>query len=103
MKFTLIAEDEPWFTSDVGDNATTKRTVEFRADGLVDILFEIDLFLKGAGFHFDHLEAHQEDDELEAHQEDDELDEPERQIDLVFDEETAGPILHNPVKMKANK
>ena len=94
MKFTLIAEDEPWFTSDVGDNATTKRTVEFRAEGLVDILFEIDLFLKGAGFHFDHLEAHQEDDEL---------DESETQEDLVFDEETAGPILHNPVKMKVNK
>ena len=94
MKFTLIAEDEPWFTSNVGTNSTTKRTVEFKADSLLDIITEFELFLKGAGYVFDHLEVHYEYNEFS---------ESETQEDLVFDEETAGPILHNPVKMKANK
>jgi len=57
MKFTLICEDEPCFLSDVSNPNVTKRTVEFNADTLADILFEVDLFLKGAGFHFDHLEV----------------------------------------------
>jgi hypothetical protein len=95
MKFTLIAEDEPWFTSISGTvtNATTKRTVEFRADSLTDIITEFDLFLKGSGYVFDHLEVHDDN-------EDDEFCESETQEDLVFDEETAGPILHSPAKMK---
>ena len=91
MKFTLIAEDEPWFTSNAGNNDTTKRTVEFKADSLIDIINEFDLFLKGAGFQFDHLEVHHEDDEF---------CESSSEPDQVFDEETAGPVLHPYAKVK---
>ena len=44
MKYTLIAEDE------FGSSTTTR---EFQADYLPDVLLEIELFLKGAGFVFD--------------------------------------------------
>jgi hypothetical protein len=44
MKYTLIAEDE-------FEGATTTR--EFTADYLPDVLSEVELFLKGAGFVFD--------------------------------------------------
>jgi hypothetical protein len=43
MKYTLIAED------DFGGSTTTR---EFTADFLPDVLSEIELFLKGAGFVF---------------------------------------------------
>lgn len=93
MKFTLIAEDEPWFTSGTVTNATTKRTLEFRAESLVDIIAEFDLFLKGAGYVFDHLEVHDDN-------EDDEFCESSSEPDQVFDEETAGPVLHSYAKVK---
>ena len=44
MKYTLIAEDE------FGGSKTTR---EFEADYLPDVLTEVELFLKGAGFVFD--------------------------------------------------
>jgi hypothetical protein len=44
MKYTLIAEDE------YGGSKTTR---EFEADYLPDVLTEVELFLKGAGFVFD--------------------------------------------------
>ena len=44
MKYTLIAEDE------FGGSTTTR---EFTADYLPEVLSEIELFLKGAGFVFD--------------------------------------------------
>ena len=44
MKYTLIAEDE------FGGSTTTR---EFQVDFLPDVLSEIELFLKGAGFVFD--------------------------------------------------
>jgi hypothetical protein len=44
MKYTLIAEDE------FGGSTTTR---EFQVDYLPDVLSEIELFLKGAGFVFD--------------------------------------------------
>jgi len=44
MKYTLIAED------DFGGSRTTR---EFTADFLPDVLSEVELFLKGAGFVFD--------------------------------------------------
>ena len=44
MKYTLIAEDE------FGGSTTTR---EFQADFLPDVLSEVELFLKGAGFVFD--------------------------------------------------
>jgi hypothetical protein len=43
MKYTLIAEDE------YGGSITTR---EFQADYLPDVLSEVELFLKGAGFFF---------------------------------------------------
>jgi hypothetical protein len=43
MKYTLIAEDE------YGGSKTTR---EFEADYLPDVLTEVELFLKGAGFVF---------------------------------------------------
>jgi hypothetical protein len=43
MKYTLIAEDE------FGGSKTTR---EFQVDYLPDVLSEIELFLKGAGFVF---------------------------------------------------
>jgi hypothetical protein len=43
MKYTLIAEDE------YGGSITTR---EFQADYLPDVLSEVELFLKGAGFVF---------------------------------------------------
>jgi hypothetical protein len=43
MKYTLIAED------DFGGSTTTR---EFTADYLPDVLSEVELFLKGAGFVF---------------------------------------------------
>lgn len=44
MKYTLIAEDE------FGGSRTTR---EFQADYLPDVLSEVELFLRGAGFYFD--------------------------------------------------
>jgi hypothetical protein len=93
MKFTLIAEDEPWFTSGTVTNATTKRTLEFRAESLIDIINEFDLFLKGAGFQFDHLEVHDDNEDDESYQSSSESDQ-------VFVEETAGPVLHPYAKVK---
>jgi hypothetical protein len=46
MKYTLIAED-------VFDGSKTTTTREFQADYLPDVLSEVALFLKGAGFVFD--------------------------------------------------
>jgi hypothetical protein len=43
MKYTLIAEDE------FGNSSTTR---EFNVDYLPDVLSEVELFLKGAGFVF---------------------------------------------------
>ena len=43
MKYTLIAEDE------YGGSTTTR---EFTADYLPDVLSEMELFLRGAGFFF---------------------------------------------------
>ena len=44
MKYTLIAEDE------FGGSKTTR---EFQADFLPDVLSEVELFLRGAGFFFE--------------------------------------------------
>ena len=44
MKYTLIAEDE------YGGSTTTR---EFQADYLPDVLSEVELFLRGAGFFFE--------------------------------------------------
>ncbi len=53
-KFTFVCQEEamPFMSS-----TEAKRTVEFRAEGLSDILQEFESFLRGAGFHFEgHLD-----------------------------------------------
>ena len=49
-KFTFVCQEEsmPFMSG-----TEAKRTVEFRAEGLSDILQEFESFLRGAGFHFD--------------------------------------------------
>ena len=47
-KFTFICEDEPMPFS---EGVITKRTVEFDAVVLNDIINEFELFLRGAGFN----------------------------------------------------
>lgn len=60
-KFTFICQEEsmPFVSS-----TEAKRTVEFRADGLSDIIQEFECFLRGAGFYFEgHLDIVDEDGE----------------------------------------
>jgi hypothetical protein len=47
MKFTFMCEDDPMPFS---QSIVSKRTVEFDAVSLNDIVAEFELFLKGAGF-----------------------------------------------------
>jgi hypothetical protein len=47
-KFTFICEDEPMPFS---EGIVTKRTIEFDAVALNDIVSEFELFLRGAGFN----------------------------------------------------
>lgn len=56
MKFTFMVQDE-------SDWNKTKRTVEFEAVQLDDIVSEFELFLKGSGFHFDNILIHENDDD----------------------------------------
>ena len=48
-KYTLIAEHKSLFTG----GPVSKSTHEFEADGLMDVVENMELFLKGAGFVFD--------------------------------------------------
>lgn len=50
-KFTFICDETPFPYSNEGVNA--RRTVEFSAVSLTDILTEFEQFLKGNGFVFD--------------------------------------------------
>jgi hypothetical protein len=47
-KFTFICEDDPMPFS---ERIVTKRTVEFDAVALNDVVSEFELFLRGAGFN----------------------------------------------------
>ena len=49
-KYTFICEEESTPYSKIVES---KKTVEFRADGLDDILQQFETFLRGSGFHFD--------------------------------------------------
>jgi len=67
MKYTLIAEDE-------FDGSKTTR--EFTVDYLPDVLSEVELFLRGAGFFFDgNLEFVVEQSFADDHQLDEDWDE----------------------------
>jgi hypothetical protein len=79
MKYTLIAEDE------FGGSSTTR---EFQVDYLPDVLSEIELFLKGAGFVFsgnldfvDDFAETNTDFELEPEWHTEEWDTPEEMYD----------------------
>ena len=79
MKYTLIAEDE------FGGSTTTR---EFQVDFLPDVLSEIELFLKGAGFVFsgnldfiDDFTETNTDFELEPEWHTEEWDTPEEMYD----------------------
>lgn len=48
-KYTLIAEHTDLYTG----NTVSKSTHEFEVDGLMDVVENVELFLKGAGFVFD--------------------------------------------------
>jgi hypothetical protein len=47
-KFTFICEDEPMPFS---EGIVTKRTIEFDAVRIQDVISEFELFLRGAGFN----------------------------------------------------
>jgi len=48
-KYTLISEHKDLFTG----KTLTKNTTEFEVDGLMDVLENVEMFLKGTGFIFD--------------------------------------------------
>ena len=49
-KYTFICEEEP---TPYSTYVESKKTIEFRADGLNDVLQQFEDFLRAAGFHFD--------------------------------------------------
>jgi hypothetical protein len=49
-RYTFICEHTNIFDE---NNVTSKHTTEFRADDLNSVLEEVEMFLKGSGFHFD--------------------------------------------------
>ena len=49
-KFTFICEEEPM---PFADAVSSKRTVEFKAESISDIVNEFEMFLKGCGFNFE--------------------------------------------------
>jgi hypothetical protein len=72
-KFTFVCQEEsmPFVHS-----IQSKRTVEFNAETLDDILNEFEMFLRGAGFHFEgHLDFVNEDDFIQFENEEDDLEE----------------------------
>lgn len=87
-KFTFVCQEESTPLSRIVE---TKRTVEFRADGLSDVLQEFEHFLRGAGFHFDgYLDIVSEED---FQSEDDEETEGKlSSIDWTVSQLMKGPI-----------
>ena len=49
-KFTFICEEE---AMPFADAVSSKRTVEFKAETISDIVNEFEMFLKGCGFNFE--------------------------------------------------
>ena len=92
-KFTFICEEDsiPFVSS-----TETKRTVEFRADGLNDILQEFECFLRGAGFHFDGQLDIVNDEWTENTEEDESVNESQQRWQATVHS------LMNPPKFRAN-
>jgi hypothetical protein len=98
MKYTLIAEDE------FGGSKTTR---EFQADYLPDVLSEVELFLKGAGFVFsgnldfvDDFAETNTDFELEPEWHTEEWDTPEEMYDSKEVLSTKSPYYFDPERNK---
>ena len=93
-KFTFVCQEEsmPFVHS-----IQSKRTVEFNAETLDDILNEFEMFLRGAGFHFEgHLDFVNEDDFIQFENEEDDLEESKQRWN------TTVHSLMNPPKFRAN-
>lgn len=93
-KFTFICQEEsmPFVHS-----IQSKRTVEFNAETLDDILNEFEMFLRGAGFHFEgHLDFVNEDDFIQFENEEDDLEESKQRWNATVHS------LMNPPKFRAN-
>ena len=66
-KFTFICEEE---AMPFADAVSSKRTVEFKAETISDIVNEFEMFLKGCGFHFSgHLDFVSDEEPPEWHTE----------------------------------
>jgi hypothetical protein len=66
-KFTFVCQEE---SMPFVHTIQSKRTVEFNAETLNDILNEFEMFLRGAGFHFDgRLDIVNEDDYIQPEEE----------------------------------
>jgi hypothetical protein len=93
-KFTFVCQEEsmPFVHS-----IQSKRTVEFNAETLDDILNEFEMFLRGAGFHFEgHLDFVNEDDFIQFENEEDDLEESKQRWNATVHS------LMNPPKFRAN-
>lgn len=93
-KFTFVCQEEsmPFVHS-----IQSKRTVEFNAETLDDILNEFEMFLRGAGFHFEgHLDFVNEDDFIQFENEEDDLEESKQRWNATVHS------LMNPPRFRAN-
>ena len=70
-KFTFICEEDqiPFL-----DSVSSKKTVEFSADSLSQILEQFEMFLRGCGFHFNGCIDMVEEESYEEYQEDSQFD-----------------------------
>jgi hypothetical protein len=94
-KFTFVCQEEsmPFVHS-----IQSKRTVEFNAETLDDILNEFEMFLRGAGFHFEgRLDIVNEDEWNEDNDDDEEF-----QTTQTGSWEWTVNSLMNPPKFRAN-
>jgi len=92
-KFTFVCQEEsmPFVHS-----IQSKRTVEFNAETLDDILNEFEMFLRGAGFHFEgHLDFVNEDEWNEDNDGVEEFQTPQN----LYDEMDYG-VSHTPKNTK---
>jgi hypothetical protein len=93
-KFTFVCQEEsmPFVHS-----IQSKKSVEFNAETLDDILNEFEMFLRGAGFHFEgHLDFVNEDDFIQFENEEDDLEESKQRWNATVHS------LMNPPKFRAN-
>lgn len=86
-KFTFVCQEESTPYSRIVE---TKRTVEFRADSLEDVLQEFEHFLRGAGFYFNGNLDIVNEENFES--EEDNEDEKPSSFDWTVSQLMKGPI-----------